>query len=362
MTNVDMAGGTNTNCLQFIQASQATNTLVVLDEPGQMQPRWLRCGIEVKYLRILQGSRMGFVRALREAVETGRPDLVLLWCCIRVPLIRFALRRTGVRLGIHLGNPNAGGRWQDGLLRVQNLALPSAVKTRLFSCSDHVRRSFARGYWARFENRIIYNPIEFPPLPPVDRLPPRVPPCIGMVARLDRIKDHATLLRAVGILRDRGVSLTLELIGYGPVRTELEALVDQLNLRSSVRFLGYLENVIERVAGWSLFVYSTTEREGLGNSVVEALAAGVPCVVSDLPMMREIDGGAGLMVFFRAADERDCAEKIIAGLRDRPWRNRVAAAGREHVRIRHHPAGYCAQITEYLTDGCAATAGREEVA
>jgi glycosyltransferase involved in cell wall biosynthesis len=349
VTNVDAAGGTNTNCLQFIQGSSAHHTLVVLDEPGQMQPRWARCQLEVEYLRVLRGGRIGFVRGLGDAVARSHADMVLFWCCIRIPLVRYALRHAAVPIGIHLGNPNAGGRWSDRLLRAQALVLHSPVNTKLFSCSDHVRRSFSHGYWSRFANRTIYNPIEFPPLSPgADHFLPETPPRIGMVARLDRIKDHATLLRAVGILRDQGVKLTLELVGDGPVRSELEELIDQLELRSIVRLAGYLENVFARLQSWSLFVYSTTPSEGLGNSVVEALAAGVPCVVSDLPMMREIDGGKGLMIFFRPGDAADCAEKILTALGDRELRRRVSAAGRRQVQARHDPTQYGEQVMEHV--------------
>jgi len=346
ITNVDEAGGTNTNCLQFIRASPAAHTLAVLDGPGQMQARWPRERVEVRYLNLLRGDRARLVRELGKTVDDIKPDAILLWCCIRIPLIRFALRHTAARLGIHLGNPRTGGVWADRLLQAQAVALPSTVETRLFSCSEHVRRSFATGYWQRFENRVIYNPID---LPEVLAVPTAAPAsCLGMVARLDRIKDHATLIRAAARLRDQGVGFALELVGDGPARAELEQLVDRLDLRATVRFLGYLENVPERLARWSLFVYSTTEREGLGNSVVEALGAGLPCVVSDLPMMREIDGGTGLMSFFRAADPVDCAAKIGSALRDPQLRARVGAAGRAHARARHDPAGYCAQIMAYL--------------
>jgi len=349
LTNVDAAGGTNTNCLQFIQASAADNSLVVLDEPGEMQVRWLRARIKVTYLRILRGRRAAFARVLAGTVADVRPDVVVLWGCIRVPLIRYAIRESGVVLGIHLGNPNRGDWWSDGLLHAQGSILPSNVRTRLFSCSEYVRSSFSAGYWKRFENRVIYNPIEVPTdLPAADWHHPDAPPCLGMVARLDCIKDHATLLRAVGLLRDQGAGVTLELVGDGPERVASEKLVAQLDLGSAVRFLGYRPDVLSCLSRWVLFVYSTTANEGLGNSVIEALAAGVPCVVSDLPMMREIDAGRGLMSFFRAGDPVDCAEKILAALRDRELRERVSLAGRRHVEKRYAPERYCMQLTEYL--------------
>lgn len=349
VTNVDMAGGTNTNCLEFIRASPGDNTLVVLDEPGQMQPRWARHGIRPRYLEILQGDRRRFARELGRVVDDGGYQLVLLWCCIRVPLIRFALGRSQARLGIHLGNPYEGGRSSDLKLRAQAWLLRSEVKTKFFSCSEHVRASYAWGYWEQFENQVIYNPVEFRPVPPdAGEGLVQTPPCLGMVARLDRIKDHATLLWAVRILRARGIEVDLELVGDGPLRPELERLVTRLDLGLRVRFTGYLDDVLTRVSGWTLFVYSTTEREGLGNSVVEALGAGVPCVVSDLPMMREIDQGLGLIRFFRAGDATDCADHIGAALQEAQLRPRLSEVGRQRVRTRHDPSRYCTEVTEFM--------------
>lgn len=352
LTNVDEAGGTNLNCLQFILASTDTNELVVLDRPGEMHDRWQRAGVAVEYLGILRGRRAGFIRGLQERVGRGRYDVILLWCCIRIPLIRFALRASGARLGIHLGNPRAGGPLRESFLWLQARLLPSALETKLFSCSQHVQASHSGHYWRRFENRVLYNPIALAaelPAARAGRAP--TPARLGMVARMDRIKDHATLLRAIALVRARGVAVELELVGDGPLRAELTALIAQLGLGSHVILSGYVDDVPARLKSWTLFVYSTTAQEGLGNAVIEALAAGVPCLVSDLPMMREIDGGDGFMRFFSAGDAADLALQIIATLADAEFRGRVPSLGARSVRRKHDPSAYARNVVEYLTAG-----------
>jgi glycosyltransferase involved in cell wall biosynthesis len=349
ITNVDTAGGTNTNCLLFIRASGAENTLLVLDQPGQMQERWRQCGLAVQYLNILNGSRLNFIKRLKEAAGSDRYDLILVWCCIRVPLIRYALRETGASLGIHLGNPKVPGWRGECLLYVQDFIFRTGVKTKLFSCSNHVKTSFHRGFLSRFENTAIYNPIEMPG--DGEGLRPDANGSgviIGMVARMDYIKDFPTLLRASALVRARGLALHVELLGDGPMRSELETLIEKLDLRSSVRLPGYVDNVLKYITNWNLFVYSTTEREGLGNSVVEALAAGVPCVASDLPMMHEIDDGKGLLVFFKTGDETDLADKIVQTLGQAKLRERMADLGRQHVAARHDPSTYAEKVISYV--------------
>ena len=348
ITNVDTVGGTNLNCLHLIRASSADHTLLVLDRPGQMNDRWSACQVELKYLDVLRKSRAAFVDAIGKASGSGY-DIILVWCCIRVPLIRYALRRSGGRVGIHLGNPRRRGRLQDWSVAVQDWILRSQIQTKFFSCSEYVRNSYQRLYWRRFENRVIYNPVELECLPAVSPLRDgEVRLRIGMVARMDPIKDFPTFVRAVRLVRAQVGEVEVELVGDGPQRVELEALVERLGLSTVITFIGYVRDVEVYLARWNVFVYSTTECEGLGNALVEALGSGLPCLASDLPMLREIDGGQGLIDFFRPGDEHDLADKIVKLLRNSAERKGISELGRQHVLSRHNPSAYAQQVIEYV--------------
>lgn len=141
---------------------------------------------------------------------------------------------------------------------------------------------------------------------------------VGMVARLDSLKDHATLLAAIAHLRHTmpEQAIELRLIGDGPNRRLLEQLVSDLGLRDVVTFFGSRSDIANCLGGLDLFVLSTTEKEGFGIVLIEALAAGVPVVASDVPACREVlrDGGLGRLV--EAGDMENLAGAIADAIRD----------------------------------------------
>jgi sugar transferase (PEP-CTERM/EpsH1 system associated) len=102
---------------------------------------------------------------------------------------------------------------------------------------------------------------------------------IGSVGRLAPVKNYAILLNAVaGLGANHDVSVVL--VGEGPERPVLEALADRLQIRRQVRFLGHRNDVPALLDGMDIFVLPS-QSEGMSNTVLEAMAAGVPVVASD---------------------------------------------------------------------------------
>lgn len=114
-----------------------------------------------------------------------------------------------------------------------------------------------------------------------------------MVARLDPIKDQTTLLRAFAAAQVPGWQL--ELVGDGPDRARLEAMALELGLDAATVFLGRRADIPELLGQADLFAFSTTAAEGFGIALIEAMAAGLPVIASDVPACREVlkDGAAG---------------------------------------------------------------------
>ena len=124
------------------------------------------------------------------------------------------------------------------------------------------------------------------------------------VASLQQYKGHAVLLEALAMGGPHVDRITLDLIGDGVLRGELEALVDRLGLRSRVRFLGSCSEDTVRASldAADLFVLPSIvaddgQMEGLPVALMEALACGVPTVTTELSGIPEIvvDGVTGLL-------------------------------------------------------------------
>jgi len=109
-------------------------------------------------------------------------------------------------------------------------------------------------------------------------------------------KDHATLMRAAAHLADRFPGLYWAVAGEGAERSALERLRSELGLNGRVHFLGHLDEPARLIADADCFVMSSRD-EGLGTSVLEAMALGIPVASTSaggLPEM--LQGGAGLLV------------------------------------------------------------------
>jgi glycosyltransferase involved in cell wall biosynthesis len=115
------------------------------------------------------------------------------------------------------------------------------------------------------------------------------------VAALVGHKDHATLLRAAARLMPQFPRLHWVVAGEGPERADLERLRDELGLTDRLHLVGHLDDPAQLIADANLFVMSSRE-EGLGTSVLEAMALGVPVASTSAGGLPEMLGdGAGVL-------------------------------------------------------------------
>ena len=124
---------------------------------------------------------------------------------------------------------------------------------------------------------------------------------IIMIARLDEIKDHETLIKAFAKIKNK---CNLKLVGDGYQRSRLEKVANDLNLDPKKIFLGSRMEITKLLANSDIFAFSTTEDEGFGIVLIEAMAAGLPIIASDVPACREVldNGNAGILVPPKSVD------------------------------------------------------------
>lgn len=107
------------------------------------------------------------------------------------------------------------------------------------------------------------------------------PPVILGVGRLSEQKDFATLIRAFARVRSN-FNARLLILGEGPLRAELEALVVELGIEQVVSMPGWVSNPVAYMREAALFVLCS-RWEGLPGALIEALFAGVPVIATDAP-------------------------------------------------------------------------------
>ena len=148
-------------------------------------------------------------------------------------------------------------------------------------------------------------------------------PAIICVGEHSVRKNHATVLRAAAGLE--GVEVLF--CGVGEKQPELEALAKELHMEDRVHFLGFRTDIPQLLAASDLFVFPSLQ-EGLPVSQMEAMAAGLPCVVSNVrgnaDLIRPGEGG----YLRRPMDHEGMAQDIAGLLENENLRREMGARNR----------------------------------
>lgn len=149
------------------------------------------------------------------------------------------------------------------------------------------------------------------------------------VGRQEYQKGHKYLLEAMPSLVERHPGLLLLIVGReGHSTPELEGLVASLDLSDHVRFLGHRTDIPDLLAAADVFVFPSVY-EGLGGAALEAMALGLPMVVSDVPALREVVEAGENAIVVPPADAVALADGVSSLLEDRSRMARFGVRSRE---------------------------------
>jgi len=115
---------------------------------------------------------------------------------------------------------------------------------------------------------------------------------VGSVGRLVSVKDFGTAIDAVARLVRQDIDVHLLLVGDGPQRNSLAAEAEAAEIASRVHFAGRQADVAPFLAAMDVYVNSSLS-EGMNLSILEAMAAGLPLVVSEVGQNASLLGGEG---------------------------------------------------------------------
>ncbi len=238
---------------------------------------------------------------LRRHVARLRPDLVQTWLFAANAYGRMAGRACGVPVLV------AGERCVDPWKGFTELAIDrylARFSKRIVANSPGVR-DFYVGHGLP-EEKFVVIPNGVPPLEPspasrdeilAELGLPENSLLIGLIGRLwfqKRIKDAIWAADLLKVIRD---DVHLLIVGDGPERDRLRRFRDQCLIRDKVHFLGHRADV-PRLLPHLNVLWSTSAYEGQSNAILEAMAAGVPVVATDIPGTRDlvVHGQTGYLV------------------------------------------------------------------
>lgn len=151
------------------------------------------------------------------------------------------------------------------------------------------------------------------------------------VAALAPHKSQTDLLRAAASARARRSDLRFWIAGDGPLRGELEAEHRALKLGDTVRFLGFRDDTTDLLRAADLFVISSY-LEGLGTSILDAMAAGLAVVATRVGGIPEIVEHQATGILVPPRDPEALATAILDLAGDGARRTALGARGRERAR------------------------------
>lgn len=337
ITNLEQ-GGAQEALLRLIQGLDPARfpaAVLSLGAPGSVAPRIRAAGSTVEELdlsRVLP-SPFGLARLVRK-VRAFRPDIVQGWMYHANLLGGLAARITPGTVSLwnlRQSDPafSGSGRSTRAVARL-GARLSHTLPRTVVCCAESVRRAHVAMGYASERMCVIENGVDtdtYRPDPAAaatvrDELGigPEVP-LVGMIGRFTPQKDHAGFLEMARRVRREYASTRFVLAGTDvlPSNPVLANGIARAGLQDAVTLLGRREDVPALLAALDVAVLSSTT-EGFPNTVVEAMACGVPCAVTDVGDARRIVGDTSPVV---PASDPDALGRAVSGLlREPPQRRR----------------------------------------
>ena len=220
-----------------------------------------------------------------------------------------------------------------------------ATSKRILSISravqDHILRDIP---WASRKATLVPNAIDTSRAPSISRAEARKligvgqeDIVVGMVGRISEWKGQRLLVRAMALLRDRGVMATAVIVGdvFDSQEKHLEDLrkeISAAHLEDQVRLAGYTEKPLDILAAFDVFVLPSLRPEPFGLVVLEAMNCGIPTIASAHGGPVEIirDGVTGFLV--SPNNEMALANSIESLILNPDLRESMGSAARSEIR------------------------------
>lgn len=352
------AGGTERQVLQMISLTRQAGLephLCVFRGSEWLDPSVIGCPVHrAEYKRFLSLAGIGSLFGLLRWTRRNRFHIVQSFFVeanlIGPPLARLA--RTPVVLGSRRNLNYWASRPVMWAQRFSNL-----FANRLVANSEAVRHSIAASEGTRPDKiDVIYNGVDTGVFRPheeqrretrkrLDLTDQEV--LIGNVSNLAKVKGIRHFVHAAGLLSKQLPEARFLLVGDGPLRGWVESEMQALHLPGRFHLAGGKDEIVPYLNACDIAVLSS-DSEGFSNSLLEYMAAGLPCVATDVGGNREALGEeAGLLVPPR--DPAALAEAIARLVRDPERRRQMGAAARARAETRFGLAHAQRELVAYYT-------------
>lgn len=327
LTSLEIGGAEMlvTRLIEAIDRDRFVPSVTCLRRRGPLADRLSEQGIQVECLDVPDNrGALHLGLALRRAVGRWRPDILHTHNVSPFVASVFAL---AARPSIRLVHTKHGRSTARGVVGRAAAWWAARRATAVVAVSrDAAEQAVHQEHVARSKVRVIINGVDVPP--PVLRN--RTPARAITVARLETVKDQATMLHAVAAIVAARSNFHLDIVGDGSERAHLEAIADRLGVRRHVSFHGFQAAVSSYLADADIFLLSSVS-EGISLTLLEAMASGLPVVATAVGGNPEVvaSGVTGLLV--PPSDPAAFGAAVVTLLDDPAMSAAMGAAGRVRV-------------------------------
>lgn len=307
-------------------------------------------GVEVRYLNLRSIFDIRIPFRLYRWLRTDKPDILVTYL-LHADIIGRVIGRLA-RVPVIVSSIRCAHQDKKILVWLSRITAPLAHS--YIAVSEFVKTwTVERLHVSPEKITVIYNGIELAaPVNPSDSKPDlQISPndiIVTFVGRLDPQKGMPYLFEALHELKNkRTENFTVLIVGDGPTREHLEGMAKEYAL-SNVRFLGFRRDIQSILSMTDIFV-SPTLFEGISNSIMEAMNAGVAIITTDIPENKELIENNQNGIVVPARDSSALAASLDALLNDAEKRSKLGTAAQETIHKHFTISATIQQLNELFT-------------
>jgi len=204
-------------------------------------------------------------------------------------------------------------------LTVHGIGVPTKYHhkyDKIFAISKAVQKDIRSN--CALDAKVVYNGIYFDSIKPKENYNFDIFKIVCVSRLYHQKKGQDVLIKAIQtMVKNNITNVYVDFIGEGKSLRYLEEMANEFNLQNHIRFLGLKDRnyIYSHLKDYNLLVQPSFY-EGLGLTVVEAMAAKVPVLVSNIDGPMEIIDSGKYGYYFEVGNEKDCAQKILNIMED----------------------------------------------
>ncbi|MBN2821335.1 MAG: glycosyltransferase [Bacteroidales bacterium] len=216
------------------------------------------------------------LKELRRLIKNEKPDILWSWGAFEA--YYGSLSTIGLKT-IHINGSIRHGIVLFNLKQVSRLILLQLSKYRVSNSLAGLKANYLR------KGLVLRNGIDdkfFAETQQIELKYLAKKECFSFItiANLVPYKDYFTILEALKEVYAKGYNFKYQIVGEGPMRKQIQTIVNDLGFEDKVELLGIRTDVHSLLASADIYIHSS-KGEGLSNAIIEAMASGLPCVATD---------------------------------------------------------------------------------